>query len=215
MPYADEELPATTEQTSDNGGCCSAFLKWLRYLGMPNEQAPEDTSPIPAVSKEDLDRMIEKAVDDAMNQRDEAPSAAPAADDNTAEPEESEGTTEGDEDATKDADDTSTETPPEPPTCPESYHEHGCPYSGCPYTGRCYTPPAYTPAPAAEPETQPVKPTKPAKKIRKEKKKEPYKKKPTMPVPEDESDLDQTLGLDTMEYRPSDGDEHAFDDLRF
>jgi hypothetical protein len=82
--------------------------------------------------------------------------------------------------------------------------DHGCPYSVCPPTSS-----RTSPATDATTESAPACADQPAKKKHK------VKRFP-LNTPSEADTLNQgPAGLDTLEYRPSDGDAHAFDDLLF
>jgi hypothetical protein len=178
MPYAHEDLPATSE-SCESTGSCTWLWQWLCNF---------------------------EAITDAQIE----PASGASSSEETAAPADETQPATGDEPSTEGSTD---ETQTQAPTCPSTYHERGCPYTGsCPYSS-CpeyyHSAPTYTQDEAAQ-GTQPR-----TKKVRKHKcKKVPMNKKVWW-LELNEQTSEKPSGVDTMEYRPSDGDEHAFDDLQF
>jgi hypothetical protein len=95
------------------------------------------------------------------------------------------------------------------------HHDHGCPHQGCPYPYR--TPPRATYPPAVAPqrdaaEEQEPRPAQKRRKSRTTDAEEPAPRSQAAPAP---AGVQPTSGVDTTEYRPSDGDERAYVDRRF
>jgi hypothetical protein len=204
MPYAEEDevvppkptSPATAPATTDQG--CGWLWEILKELRMVGAQDVEETLPPPTPSDEDV-------------------STPPAPDTTTPAGTEIEvewKSTEGGStapDAKSDAEGEQSTTPPA--SYSDYHHGHGCTYLGCPYP-YSYTPPALntTTAEPAPPATSPCKKAKKVKKLQPIPTTEPCDE--TAPAKQGD-DAANPMKLDTMEYRPSDGDADAYDGLLF
>jgi hypothetical protein len=103
------------------------------------------------------------------------------------------------------------ESQAEPPHYSDCHHEEGCPAMGCPYPHGACLPPITGPSTDDQPMSRPVK------KIKKFRIKKPTTDQPADSAPVDGAagDVSSPTNVDTMEYRPTDGDEDAYRDLRF
>jgi hypothetical protein len=223
MPYADEDDDSDEDKTL-TGDSCNWLLRILKRMtqGLRNEaegecpqSTPSDDRPVQSIEgagttpagtfTPDLNIWInESNFDLATPPFDEIPGT-------------------GTDGRGGQANDAAGNSSPATASAPDSYsnchHEHGCPNLSCPYPHEAY-PPVYSlpaedkpteqrqPAQAGAPQVQKVKKVKTRKMPF-------YVPIDLIPIEDGPDDLSSPTKLDTMEYRPSDGDEDAYRDLRF